>query len=193
VTRLTAIQRVKFSDADIAHAMAGEAEDAEDPTAQRKNTRNEEDESAALGKMKTRKQEHASYEDAEEVRFVLSHPRRTTSVAHTHTRVWNVQDEKREVEASDRKKSRAVDSSLSGMKARLQGKENDEERAPTKLAAPAKRAASASSSKPRKVLLGSDEVLKDYRFDHKRVSTDQLTCTTVASFTHELTLPVRYV
>jgi hypothetical protein len=54
--------------------MSGDAEDAEDPTAQRKNTRNEEDESAALGKMKTRKQEHASYEDAEEVRFVLPPP-----------------------------------------------------------------------------------------------------------------------
>jgi hypothetical protein len=102
------------------------------------------------------------------------------------------------VEASDRKKSKAVDSSLSGMKARLQGKESDEESqptakkgaAPTKLAAPAKR---DSSSKPRKVLLGSDEVLKDYNFDHKRVSTDQLTRTNVASFTHELTLPVRYV
>lgn len=145
------IQRVRLSDGDINQAMSGENDDAEDPTTQRKSTRNEEDESAALGKERSRKQEHASYDDAEE-------------------------EELREVADAGRKQKHSVDSSLSEMKTRLKGKQDDDEQTTGKSAgpqkvAPVKATTRASPSKPRKVLLGSDEILKDYRFDHKRVRT----------------------
>lgn len=145
------IQRVRLSDGDISQAMSGENDDAEDPTTQRKSTRNEEDESAALGKERSRKQEHASYDDAEE-------------------------EELREVADAGRKQKHSVDSSLSEMKTRLKGKQDDDEQTTGKSAgpqkvAPVKATTRASPSKPRKVLLGSDEILKDYRFDHKRVRT----------------------
>lgn len=143
------IQRVRLSDGDINQAMSGENDDAEDPTTQRKSTRNEEDESAALGKERSRKQEHASYDDAEE-------------------------EELREVADAGRKQKHSVDSSLSEMKTRLKGKQDDDEQTTGKSAgpqkvAPVKATTRASPSKPRKVLLGSDEILKDYRFDHKRM------------------------
>lgn len=158
------IQRVRLSDGDINQAMSGENDDAEDPTTQRKSSRNEEDESAALGKERSRKQEHASYDDAEE-------------------------EELREVEDAGRKQKHSVDSSLSEMKTRLKGKQDDDEQTTGKSAgpqkvAPVKATTRASPSKPRKVLLGSDEILKDYRFDHKRVHAQAPTTAPAPPHTH---------
>lgn len=65
-----------MTEAEAIHSMKGDDNEdaAADPAAQRKGTRDEEAESASLGKLRNKKSEHASYDDAEEVRLFGSVP-----------------------------------------------------------------------------------------------------------------------
>ena len=120
---------------------AADEADADDPTAQRKRTRDEEDESAALGKIRSRKHEQASYGDAEE-------------------------DELAEMAAANR--GRTGDASLADLKAsrKRSGADDVDDEADAVASA---RAAAPKRAANNKL---TDDLLRGYKFDEKRMTME---------------------
>lgn len=74
-----------------------------------------------------------------------------------------LQEELREVSVANKEKRK--DPTLVGFERQLRGVQEEDDSSTTNT----RSAARKTVNKPRKVLLGSDEILKDYRFDDKRL------------------------